>query len=248
MSRVSRGFRITGKLLKATALCIIFSIMIFLLWRIFAGGTPKELKSLMPNEALASAYAEKGDDLYIFKQDLQKITTADYNRGYFSITECAIIPEANQIQIVFRYNNSTIRALAEDKNLNEVPSRDEKLFDVSLSVQKDLTPDNKEDNAGNVEGGVEYIRLFPTEEKHAQKRLHNYYRYVFDFSELDLSLSEMIDKGELLAIYADVYYVKEINYEKAPYGTLCLYEYKADIVELKLKSRDKKAIENYGGK
>ena len=246
MSRVSRGFRITGNLLKACVWCVVAGVILVLLWRIFSSGTPTSLKALTPNAPLAEAYEENGGKLYMFKQDHQNVTTAARNYGYFGFSDYYIIPEANQIQIVFRYNNSTIRALAEDESLAEVPSKEAELFDVSLVLQTDLTPENTEDNGGNVEGAVEFTRFFPVEALTERKTtsLYNYFRYVFIFDE-EHDLEAMLESGELLAIYADVYYNEKIDYDATSYGTLFLYDYKTDIVKERLTLRDKNAIKEY---
>ena len=250
MSRASRCFRITGKLIKAAALSAVFGVIIVLLWRIFSSGVPYDMKALTPNDDLAKAYSEYGKDLYIFSQDQKNITTAERNKGYFSIIDYKIIPEANQIQLVFRYNNSTIRKLAEDYSLATVPSVDDLLFDVSICLQTDLTPNDNTDNAGNIEGAVDYIRVKPQEEltTHGQKTLYNYYRYVFDLGDAGVSLSELLDSGELLAVYADIYYNGDVDYEKTPYGTLCLYDYVSQRQVYRLSGRDCKAIEKFSDK
>ena len=247
MSRVSRGFRFTVRFIKWLALTVVFSVIALILWRIFSSSTPKELKAMIPNEKLAAAYEEHGNKLYIFNQDQKSITTADRNRGYYTVSECYIIPEANQIQLVFRYNNSTVRSIAEDKELEAIPSLDAYLFDFSLSVQLDLTPEDDTDNGGNIKEAVEYRRIKPSQTLHERKALYNYYRYVFDFDDIGLSLSEIIESGELLAIYSDIYfcYETEVNYEETADGVLCIYDYKTDIVEQRLKARDRRAIKDF---
>ncbi|MBQ8849019.1 MAG: hypothetical protein IJ011_01645 [Clostridia bacterium] len=245
MSRASKGFRIAGNLIKFAAAAIVAGVIALLLVRIFSAGTPKELKAMTPNDALVSAYEEYGKELYVFNQDHYPVTTADRNRGYFGITEYYIIPDANQIQLVFRYNNSTIRALAEDYSLEAVPDRNAELYDVSLVVQTDLTPDNDSDNGGNVPEAVSYTRIFPSSVRREQSNLYNYFRYVFEFDSAELSLSELLESGELLAVYADIYYNEDINYDETAYGTLFLYDYETDIVKKKLTSKDRRAIEEY---
>ena len=247
MSRVSRGFRITGRIIKGLILAAIFSVIILIIWRVFSSNTPRSLKAMIPNEKLAAAYEEHGKDLYIFSQDQKSITTAAHNRGYYAVSECYIIPDANQIQIVFRYNNSTVRHIAEDKQLESVPSLDAELFDVSLSVQLDKTPDNDADNTGDNKDTVEYRRITPSQVAHDRKNLYNYYRFVFDFDEIGLSLSEILDNGTLLAVYTDIYYCyeTEVNYDAEAEGVLCIYDYKTDIVEERLKARDRRAIKKF---
>lgn len=246
MSRVSRGFRITGNLLKACAWCAVAGVIAVLLWRIFSSGTPADLKAMTPNAPLAEAYEENGGKLYVFKQDHKSLTMAERNYGYFGISDYYIIPEANQIQLVFRYNNSTIRALAEDETLAEVPAKDALLFDVSLVLQTDLTPENKDDNAGNVEGAVALKRFHPVEELTERKttNLYNYFRYVFIFDE-EYDIEALMESGELLAVYADVYYNEKIDYDALSYGTLFLYDYKTKIVEERLTMKDKNAIKEF---
>ena len=247
MSRVSRGFRFTARFIKGLALAVVFSVIALILWRIFSSSTPKELKSMIPNEKLAAAYETHGKDLYIFNQDQKSITTAAHNRGYYTVSECYIIPDANQIQLVFRYNNSTVRSIAEDKELEEVPSLDAYLFDFSLSVQLDLTPENDTDNGGDIKEAVEYRRIKPSQTLHGRKALYNYYRYVFDFDDVGLSLTDVIESGELLAIYGDIYfcYETEVDYAETADGVLCLYDYKTDIVEQRLKGRDCRALKKF---
>ena len=244
MSRVSRGFRITGNLLKACAWCAVAGVIAILLWRIFSSGTPNELKAITPNAPLAEAYEENDGKLYMFKQDHKSLTMAERNYGYFGISDYYIIPEANQIQLVFRYNNSTIRALAEDESLAEVPAKDAELFDVSLVLQTDLTPENKDDNGGNVEGAVAFKRFHPVSSDRKITGLYNYFRYVFIFDD-EHDIEALIGSGELLAVYADVYYNEKIDYDQLSYGTLFLYDYKTDIIEERLTLRDKNAIKEF---
>lgn len=248
MSRASKGFRIAGNLIKFAAASVVCAVVILLLWRITSSGTPRNLDAMIPNERLAAAYETYGNDLYIFKQGHKSITTAERNYGYFAITDYYIIPEANQIQLVFRYNNSTVRSLAEDYSLAEVPSLDSELFDLSMVIQTDLTPENKDDNAGNIAGTVDHTRIYPVGTPQRERtNIYNYFRYVFDLSEAELSLSELLESGELLAVYLDVYYNEDVNYDEYAYGTLFLYDYKTDIIEQGLSVRDKRAIREYIG-
>lgn len=245
MSRVSRGFRITGRIIKFLFFLIVFSVIALILWRIFSSGDPKSVDTITPNDKLCAAYEEHGDGLYLFRQEQRSITSAKDNYGYFSVTNCVFIPEANQVQIVVRYNNSTIRSLAEDKALPEVPSRDEDLFDVSLSIATDKTPDNKDDNLGNDENSVQFVRVMPSSVSSDTKNLYNYRRFVFDLDGSGLSLRELLDSGLMLAVYADIYYVDDVDYDKPAYGTLCLYDYLSENIEVKMRSRDRDALEEF---
>ena len=66
MSRVWVAIKRFGKLIKFLLICLIITVCVMMLWRIFATGTPSELKVIMPNDELREAYAQKGNDLYIF--------------------------------------------------------------------------------------------------------------------------------------------------------------------------------------
>ena len=112
-------------------------------------------------------------------------------------------------------------------------------------LSRDVTPDNKDDNFGNGRDAVELTRIQPTKVSGSvHKDRYSYRRLVFDGVLLD----------ELtLAVYADFYYVGDIAYhsenfdiynDKA-YGTLCLYTFADENVEVKLTKEDIAEIENY---
>lgn len=246
MSRVSRGFRITGRLIKYLFFTLIFAVIALLLWRILSSGDPKTMKTITPNEKLCAAYEQHGEDLTLFRQEQKSITSGKDNYGYFSVTSCVFIPEANQIQIVVRYNNSTIRALTEDFGLSEPPDRGAELFDISLTVATDLTPEVTEDNAGNDPACVSFTRVHPSLVSSDTKNLYNYRRLVFDLDTAGLSLDQLLDNGLLLAVYTDIYYNQAIDYEQYAYGTLCLYDYVSEKIEVELSSADRKALNTYG--
>ncbi len=245
MSRVWVIIKRFGKLLKFMFICIVATVCIFMLWRVFSTGTPKSLKPLLPNEKLNTVYEQKGEDLYIFKQNYDDITRKGATAGYFAVPEAKFIPDANQAQIVFRYNNSTITSMAQDYKLDATPDRSEKLFDVSLVLFIDLTPENKEDNYKKGSDTVKEIRVTPILERSDKTKLYNFYRYVFDFdsAEEEVNLAELIQKGELIAVHTQFYYIGDLDYESDPYGALCIYDYRAKIKDVKLSGKDISALE-----
>ncbi len=248
MSRVWRAFRWSGRIIKFLFFSLVFGVIALLLWRMFSSTDPDSVKTVTPNQPLALAYEQKGEDLYLFRQEQRSITSGENNYGYFSVTDAVFIPEANQIQVVVRYNNSTLRSLTEDKQLPEVPSREEDLFDVTLSVATDLTPENTEDNLGNNEQSVAFTRVHPTSVSSDQKNLYNYRRFVFDLDSAGLSLSDLMNEKLLLAVYTDIYYRGDVDYEKPAYGTLCLYDYITAIETRRLTKDDIRALDSYLGK
>ena len=183
MSRVSRTFKFTGRVIKFLFSLFIIFICVFLLWRVFGSGDPDSMKTLAVNESLYEAYNKSEGELEVFNQGHLTITTAKDNRGYFSLTKTAIIPEANQIQVVLRYNNGTIRHLEEDFALETTPNRTDDLFDVSLFFAVDLTPDNEEDNAIVSDEGTRTFRCSSRLVESDTKGLYNYRKFVFDLDE-----------------------------------------------------------------
>lgn len=245
MSRVSRGFRIAGYVTKMLCGLIVASVCAALLWRVFSSADPDSMKSVYINDAVYEAYNSSGGELYMFNQAQDSLTRGEDNAGYFGITRALFIPEANQIQVVLRYNNSTIRHLVEDYGLENTPMREEDLFDVSLFFSVDITPDNKDDNATISDTGTRTFRCSSQLVERDQKNLYNYRKLVFDLDECGEDLAELLDSGLLLAVYADVYYVEDMDLDKEAYGTLCLYDYITARDEVKLSSPDKKAIEGW---
>lgn len=209
-------------------LCLICGILV---WRLCSSGDPEEVKYLMGNDALYEAYEEHGKDLILQYQLQDTITLAEYNRGYFSVTQYVFIPEARQVQLVFRYNNSTIKHLAEDYELEVVPDKSEDLFDVTLVTTTDKTPDNREDNANTEHLTME--RYYPTAFKRTETSLYTYYRFVFDNVEIT---------PDMLYVFADVYYMGDLNYDERPYGTLCLYDDASKWVSYKLSRTERQML------
>lgn len=244
MSRAWVILKRTGRLMRFLLFCLILTICILLLWRVFSTGIPKEVKDLEPNDKLIAAYSEHGEELYVFEQGYDEITRAERNAGYFGVAEAQFIPDANQAQIIFRYNNSTVSAVAEDYSLESVPSREDKLFDVTLVVYIDLTPEIEDDNYSTDSDAVKAVRIQPTSAKRAQSTLYNFYRYVFDFENADepLDLGKLLEEGSIIAIHSQFYYNGDLEYEEMPYGALCLYDMRRENNTVKFSSSEKKTL------
>ena len=254
MSRTRVVLKRIGKLLKFAAFCLLAAVIILLIWRVFSTSIPNELNILIPNEKLKNAYAQKGENLYIFEQNYDPITRGSKNAGYFSIEQTRFIPDANQAQVVFRYNNSTIKSLATDYKLSEVPNRETELFDVSLIFYVDLTPDNKDDNfLKNAEvtdttaafdmfvnpATTKAIRLHPTTEKPHKTNIYNFYKYVYELDASSENLATLINNDSLVAVHAEVYYNQDIDYKKDAYGIIRIYDQRAENIAVSLTNEDK---------
>ena len=159
------------------------------------------------------------------------ITRAENNYGYFSVPEHVLIPDANQAQVVFRYNNSTIQNVARDYGLETIPDKSEELFDLTLVTTTDLTPDNREDNQNNEALATE--RYYPSAATRTETSLYTYYRFVFDNIEVT---------PDMLFVFADIYYEGDLDYAKRPLGTLCLYDDESPWVAYKLSRTERKML------
>ena len=246
MSRAWVAIKRLGRVIKFLSVCIIITVCVFLAWRIFSTGIPDSIKTILPNEKLCEAYAQKGEELVVFDQYYDNITTDDRNRGYFAVPEAIFIPEVNQAQLVFRYNNSTVRALAEDYGLDPAPDREQDLYDVTLVFYIDLTPDDLTDNEEISDKTMRKIRVKPFDSTSERTTLYSFYRYSFDFDDAEepINMQELIDEGLLIAVHAEFYYNQDINYDQLPYGALNLYYFQRSNSPVKLTAADKKALTN----
>ncbi len=216
---------------------VIGSVFAVLAWRMLTSIVPKELKQISPNDILSAAYEEKGDALLLYTQEQNSITRGEKNYGYFTSSNVLFIPEASQVQFLMRYNDSTLEATMADYSLPETLDVDSDWYDVTLVLAYDLTPDNKEDNIAEKADpeSVKLVRVKPTMvSAREHKGLHSYRRFVFDGVEWS---------DDLLAVYADFYFVEDIRYEAEgfdvyttePYGALCLYAYTEPLESVKHK-------------
>ncbi|MBO5904421.1 MAG: hypothetical protein J6Q64_03495 [Clostridia bacterium] len=222
MVKGSKIFKISVKVLFYLFVIIVNAIM---LWRVLFSGDPAKIQRLTVNDSLREAYED--GQLLLETQEQRTLTS----NGLFAVRQCIFIPEANQIQIVVRYNNSTLRKLAQDYGLESVPEKTDELFDVSIVKTIDKTPMDITDNTDPEALSEE--RYHPTgEPETAYKRLYSYRRYVF----------ENVSREDAVGMFVDVYYKGDVNYEKDPYGALCIYEDGAPMEEVKLTGADKKEL------
>ena len=229
---------------KAIGMILVFGTILFFIWRaFFSTAVPSEVKYLSPNTPLrdaSKAALAEGREVTVFYQQSQYDTTTvrDKNYSYFSAKEARLIQEANQVQLLFRYNNATIRHLVEDYSLTEIPDRTADLYDVTLYVAYDLTPDNLTDNAGNDPSAVKFVRYHATSSEPARSLMYNYRRMTFD--GLDMTVTD----NPVLAVYVDVYYLGDLDYEAEPYGTICIYDYAAENTYGTLTKQEIAALES----
>ena len=224
---MAKAGKIIGGSFKALFWLVIIAINAIVLWRVLFSGDPSAIKPILVNEQTVAAYRKQGNELRLEIQQQRTITES----GKFSVTDCVFIPEANQIQVTVRYNNSTLRKLAEDYELSEIPSREQELFDITIVKTTDLTPDDPDDNTDKAK--LKEERYYPSgEAKTAYKTLYSYRKFIFD----------NITYEDAVGMFVDVYYAEDINYNDTPYDALCIYDALMDIEERSLTGADKKAL------
>lgn len=224
---MSKTTKIIGKSLKAIFYLIVVVINVIVLWRVLFSGDPSSIKPILANEQTVAAYEEQGNSLKLYVQK-QKVLT---DSGRFAVTDCVFIPEANQIQVTVRYNNSTLRYLAEDYELSEIPDRKTEIFDITIVKTTDLTPDDPDDNLD--ENALKEERFYPSEEpKTAYKSLYSYRKFIFD----DITWDDAV------GLFVDIYYNDDIEYSEKPYDVLCIYDALMEMEERSLSGADKRVL------
>lgn len=235
--RKSYYWWIAGKILYGLLGLAIFVMVAFLLWRVyFSGKIPKEVKGVALNERLVALYAEKGEDIELLTQEQATVTKGEGNYGYFSVPQFVYIPEISQVQVLFRYNNSTLKYTQRDFELAERPARGTEVFDVSLVTITDQTPDDHTDNKDGSES-LGKTRTAPTSHTVTTTALYTYFVYTFD---------DVTVKDDTLVLYFDIYYGEAVDYEATPYGTLRLYHCESEWLSRKLTKDEARALSGEG--
>jgi hypothetical protein len=225
--------RIIGWVIKSLIGLFIGAMLGVMLWRILSSGDPKSMQALQPNQTLCDAYAAhtqdpNAGDFIVLHQRYDTIIRDGEAKGYFSVTQADFLPAADQLQITFRYNNSTLKRVAADLGKPAPLERGKDWFDVTVTVAYDLTPDNHEDNDINDPACVRFERYQPTACVKDTKNLYNYERLTFDgidiLDHIDEN-GEPVMRADVLAVYVDIYFNENIDYQKEPMGTLMIYVY-----------------------
>ena len=238
------AFDIVKLFFRALFTLLVVAVFVVLFWRMGASRVPKALLTLSPNEVLLEAYEAHGEGLLKLTQEQNTITRNQENYGYFAVSSAVFLPKAEQLQLLIRYNDSTLKALQKDYGLDFLPEAERDWYDVTLVLAIDKTPENKEDNLSSDPACVELVRVKASDlvaREHSGR--HSYRKFVFDGVAFDEAL---------LAVYADFYYVGDRAYEDEgfdvytdkAYGTLCLYAFTEDAInkEAPLTEADRAAL------
>lgn len=213
-----------GRILKKTffySLRVIALIVVGLLfWRIFSSGDTKLAKEFLWNESAITAYNENPNNFQAFHYKHPDNYTKD---GKFMASNVYFVKSTGQFQITVRYNNSTLKKLAKEYNLEKIPNGEVFVFTLT-------------DNLGNVYTEYEYAV--------DEKNVYNYRRVIFDGIDMNASKTFEEDGKQVEKVfeelYINVYYAEDVVYSK-PYGKITVYDTKyyhepIDITEYPIKN------------
>lgn len=237
MGRPRRSYALwlAGHAVHIVLSLLITAVCAALCWRVFISNIPPaEMKRLAANQALTEAYRAHGEALELYTQKQPSVTKGEQNYGYFGVTRCVFIPEAQQIQLTFRYNNSTLEHVQEDYALAEAPARGVEIFDVSVVRITDTTPNDTSDNVDG-DPSLKKERFAPTSRVIDTTALYTYILYTFDGITMN---------DDTITAFLDVYYNADIDYSKEAYGTLRLYHTEDERLPVELSRKEIKALEN----
>lgn len=221
---------ILGHLLRFLFALLIIGICTVLLWRVlFSQNPPDGFDEITGNDTLRAAL-EKNGTITVLEQDQTKYTEGENNYAYFNLEYCYFFDEADQVQLVLFYNNSTLEHLAEDRELASVPPRGEEVFSLKLSQYVEMIPDGEAIPEGG-EIPTEQRVITPSKCEVTTNSLYTFFRYTFDGVEMD---------ADTVVIYLDMCYGEGEAEES--YGTLRLFHRESETHERALSQKEKEII------
>ncbi len=201
MDRTDKIFKIVGKVIKIVITTLIFVFIAALLFRIWSNDYyPKDMKRIHFTDSLAEYYNENSDTFKAYKQKV-RVSYDDKEEGNFFASNTIVVPDADALQTVIRYNDAIFEKLAKEYDLKEesISKENPFVFSVFACTGSD---------GGEGYDGVEYI---PTEIVEDAFWMYTYEKLCFDGIELD-----------------GVYWVRlDImlnNEEKTKLGSIVVYE------------------------
>ena len=220
---------IAGHILRFLFVLLLIAMITVLLWRVaFSQDPPNGFDEISGNDTLRAALAEHGELTVLTQEGQVKYTEGDRNYAYFNLEYCYFFKEADQVQLVLFYNNSTLEHLYEDRCLESVPPRGEEVFSLVLTQYVDVTPDGYV-KANENDILTEAKTVTPSNCEITTNSLYTFCRYTFDGVDLDT---------DTVVIYLDICYAGD------SYGTLRLYHAQSESQERALTETELEIIQN----
>jgi hypothetical protein len=217
---------ILGHVVRFLFVLLLIGMITVLLWRVvFSQDPPDGFDQISGNDVLREALHTNGK-ITVLTQDQVKYTEGADNYAYFNLDYCYFFKEADQVQLLLFYNNSTLEHLAEDRGLAAVPPRGEEIFSLKMTQYLDVTPEDHA-KAGENDILTEERVLTPSRCEITTNSLYTFLRYTFDGVDLDT---------DTVVIYLDM------CYEGESYGTLRLYHRESETKERLLSGKEQDIV------
>lgn len=217
---------ILGHVVRFLFVLLLIGMITVLLWRVvFSQDPPDGFDQISGNDVLREALHTNGK-ITVLTQDQVKYTEGADNYAYFNLDYCYFFKEADQVQLLLFYNNSTLEHLAEDRGLAAVPPRGEEIFSLKMTQYVDVTPEDHA-KAGENDILTEERVLAPSRCEITTNSLYTFLRYTFDGVDLD---------ADTVVIYLDM------CYEGESYGTLRLYHRESESRERLLSGKEQDIV------
>jgi hypothetical protein len=217
---------ILGHVVRFLFVLLLIGMITVLLWRVvFSQDPPDGFDQISGNDVLREALHTNGK-ITVLTQDQVKYTEGADNYAYFNLDYCYFFKEADQVQLLLFYNNSTLEHLAEDRGLAAVPPRGEEIFSLKMTQYLDVTPEDHA-KAGENDILTEERVLAPSRCEITTNSLYTFLRYTFDGVDLD---------ADTVVIYLDM------CYEGESYGTLRLYHRESETKERLLSGKEQDIV------
>ena len=175
MDRTDKILKIVGKVIKIVITTLIFVFIAAFLFRIWTNDYyPKDMKRIRFTDSLVEYYNENSDTFKAYKQKV-RISYDDKEEGNFFASNTIVVPDANALQTVIRYNDAVFERLREKYGIEttELEKTEPFLFSVFACTGSD----------GNE--GYEGVTYLPTETVEDTFWMYTYEKLCFDEIELD---------------------------------------------------------------
>lgn len=168
-----------GKILKYIFFAFLVCFVIALSIRLYTSSYyPSDMKKIYFNDTLTEHYFST-DNFEAYTQELgYHYDDPDYEDNYFFADHLIYIPEAKQLQVTLRYNDSALPKLATKYGLEQIPEASPDLFLFTLSTLCEEIDENGEKKTVTRRYDCSYLY---TDEKF----MYNYIKLVFDGVEFD---------------------------------------------------------------
>ena len=218
MSKAGKVAKITFKVVILGISLFIYSFFIFRLCS--TQDAPKSVSSIIWNETTRAAYQVNPEEFQILSQEPSTFIT---DNGRFWISDVVYLPQAKQLQLTIKYNDSTLKYLKEALAKQQAEAETaETVNGQDVILPEIVLPDEPFDYSILDNSGVRYHEYASISDR---EQNYNYRRLVF----------ENIEIPEHAAFYVDMYYVGAIDYSAIPYGSLMAWNTSQKTEELKVE-------------